>query len=68
MVAELEFGPQGDFVTMANSAGNGVVIVPVKSFKPQTTYITVLTTGLKDSSGKALMPLQLTRCYAKAHH
>ncbi|RRS08041.1 lipase [Pseudoalteromonas sp. J010] len=54
VVAELEFGPQGDFVTMANSAGNGVVIVPVKPFKPQTTYITVLTTGLKDSSGQSV--------------
>ncbi|MEJ6474635.1 VolA/Pla-1 family phospholipase [Pseudoalteromonas piscicida] len=53
-VAELEFGPQGDFVTMANSAGNGIVVVPVKPFKPSTTYITVLTRGLKDSSGQSV--------------
>ncbi|CAM3693622.1 hypothetical protein PSMA106859_12425 [Pseudoalteromonas maricaloris] len=33
-IAELQFGPDGDFVTMANSTGNGLVIIPVKPFKP----------------------------------
>ncbi|QZO11487.1 VolA/Pla-1 family phospholipase [Pseudoalteromonas piscicida] len=55
-VAELEFGPQGDFVAMTNGAGNGIVVVPVKPFKPSTTYITVLTRTLKDSSGQSVDP------------
>ena len=53
-VAELEFGPEGDFVAMANGTGNGIVVVPIKPFKPDTTYITVLTNGLKDSSGQSV--------------
>ncbi|WP_017219154.1 VolA/Pla-1 family phospholipase [Pseudoalteromonas sp. NJ631] len=53
-IAELQFGPDGDFVTMANSTGNGLVIIPVKPFKPETTYITVLTKGLKDSKGQSV--------------
>ncbi|TMP26792.1 lipase [Pseudoalteromonas rubra] len=50
-VAELTFGPTGDFVTQLGADGKSINVIPMKPLKSATTYITVLTTGLKDSSG-----------------
>ncbi|MFC3034676.1 VolA/Pla-1 family phospholipase [Pseudoalteromonas fenneropenaei] len=52
VVGELSFGQ--DFISKANSTNNGIMVVPIKPFKPATTYITVLTTQLKDSEGRSI--------------
>lgn len=51
-VGELAFGT--DFITKAS--GNAVAVVPLKPFKAGTSYITVLTTALQDSEGRAIAP------------
>ncbi|MDK1313672.1 VolA/Pla-1 family phospholipase [Pseudoalteromonas ardens] len=50
-VAELTFGPTGDFIAQLGADGKSINVIPVKPLKSATTYITVLTTSLKDSSG-----------------
>ncbi len=52
LVGELTFGV--DFVTQAS--GDAVAIVPLKPFKAGSSYINVLTTGLKDSEGRSIEP------------
>ena len=52
LVGELTFGV--DFVTQAS--GDAVAIVPLKPFKAGSSYINVLTTGLKDSEGRSVEP------------
>ncbi|WP_417668250.1 VolA/Pla-1 family phospholipase [Pseudoalteromonas tetraodonis] len=52
LVGELTFGV--DFVTQAS--GDAVAIVPLKPFKVGSSYINVLTTGLKDSQGRSIEP------------
>jgi len=52
LVGELTFGV--DFVTQAS--GDAVAIIPLKPFKAGSSYINVLTTGLKDSEGRAIEP------------
>ena len=52
LVGELTFGV--DFVTQAS--GDAVAIVPLKPFKAGSSYINVLTTGLKDSQGRSIEP------------
>ncbi|GAA58669.1 hypothetical protein P20652_0526 [Pseudoalteromonas sp. BSi20652] len=52
LVGELTFGV--DFVTQAS--GNAVAIIPLKPFTPGSSYINVLTTGLKDSLGRSIEP------------
>lgn len=52
LVGELTFGV--DFVTQAS--GNAVAIVPLKPFKAGSSYVNVLTTGLKDSLGRSIEP------------
>tara|TARA_B110000196_G_scaffold132718_1_gene114872 strand:- start:5359 stop:7806 length:2448 start_codon:yes stop_codon:yes gene_type:complete len=52
LVGELTFGV--DFVTQAS--GNAVAIIPLKPFKAGSSYINVLTTGLKDSMGRSIAP------------
>ncbi|MCO7187265.1 MULTISPECIES: VolA/Pla-1 family phospholipase [unclassified Pseudoalteromonas] len=50
-VAELTFGPAGDFIAQLGADGKSINVIPMKPLKSGTSYITVLTTGLKDSSG-----------------
>ncbi|MBQ4858219.1 VolA/Pla-1 family phospholipase [Pseudoalteromonas sp. MMG007] len=52
LVGELTFGV--DFITQAS--GNGVAVIPLKPFSPGSSYINVLTTGLKDSLGRSIQP------------
>jgi len=52
LVGELTFGV--DFVTQAS--GDAVAIIPLKPFKAGSSYINELTTGLKDSEGRAIEP------------
>ncbi|ADT68303.1 VolA/Pla-1 family phospholipase [Pseudoalteromonas sp. SM9913] len=52
LVGELTFGV--DFVTQGS--GDGVAIIPLKPFKAGSSYINVLTTGLKDSEGRSIEP------------
>ena len=52
IVSELAFGV--DFVTGASGAN--VAVIPLKPLKQTTTYMLVLTSDLKDSSGAALAP------------
>lgn len=52
LVGELTFGV--DFVTQAS--GDAVAIVPLKPFKAGSSYINVLTTGLKDSEDRSIEP------------
>ncbi|CCQ11784.1 Lipase-like protein [Pseudoalteromonas luteoviolacea B = ATCC 29581] len=54
VVGELNFGQ--DFITKANGANKGVMVVPLKAFKTSTTYITVLTTAISDSEGRSISP------------
>ncbi|MBQ4835472.1 VolA/Pla-1 family phospholipase [Pseudoalteromonas luteoviolacea] len=58
VVSELTFGPTGDFVSQLSSDGQNINIIPVKPFKTNTTYITVLTTNIKDGidGGRSLTP------------
>lgn len=51
-LSELTFGV--DFITRAN--GDAVAVIPLKPFKPGSSYINVLTTSLKDSQGRAIEP------------
>ncbi|WMS92197.1 VolA/Pla-1 family phospholipase [Pseudoalteromonas sp. HL-AS1] len=52
LVGELTFGV--DFVTQAS--GDAVAIIPLKPFTAGSSYINVLTTGLKDSLGRSIEP------------
>ncbi|MCK8131576.1 VolA/Pla-1 family phospholipase [Pseudoalteromonas sp. 2CM28B] len=52
LVGELTFGV--DFVTQGS--GDAVAIIPLKPFKAGSSYINVLTTGLKDSEGRSIEP------------
>ncbi|WP_350644791.1 VolA/Pla-1 family phospholipase [Pseudoalteromonas sp. G24-MNA-CIBAN-0072] len=52
LVGELTFGV--DFVTLGS--GDAVAIIPLKPFKAGSSYINVLTTGLKDSEGRSIEP------------
>ncbi|WP_024602584.1 VolA/Pla-1 family phospholipase [Pseudoalteromonas sp. TB41] len=52
LVGELTFGV--DFITRAS--GDAVAVVPLKPFKAGSSYINVLTTGLKDSEGRSIEP------------
>ncbi|MBU2113221.1 MAG: lipase, partial [Gammaproteobacteria bacterium] len=52
IVDELVFGV--DFVSGAKS--NNVAVIPLKPLKPATTYMLVLTSAIKDSTGSALAP------------
>ncbi|MEL0647770.1 VolA/Pla-1 family phospholipase [Pseudoalteromonas agarivorans] len=52
LVGELTFGV--DFITQAS--GNGIAVIPLKPFSPGSSYINVLTTGLKDSLGRSIQP------------
>jgi len=52
LVGELTFGV--DFITQGS--GDAVAIVPLKPFKAGSSYINVLTTGLKDSQGRSIEP------------
>jgi len=52
LVGELTFGV--DFITQAS--GDGVAVIPLKPFTPGSSYINVLTTGLKDSLGRPIQP------------
>ncbi|KZN53674.1 hypothetical protein N474_20290 [Pseudoalteromonas luteoviolacea CPMOR-2] len=58
VVSELTFGPTGDFVSQLSEDGKNINVIPVKPFKTNTTYITVLTTGIKDNvdGGRSLSP------------
>ncbi|MEM0514386.1 VolA/Pla-1 family phospholipase [Pseudoalteromonas sp. YIC-827] len=49
-VKELSFGV--DFITQGS--GDAVAVVPLKPFTQGRSYITVLTTGLKDSEGRSI--------------
>lgn len=51
-LSELTFGV--DFITRAN--GDAVAVIPLKPFKPGSSYINVLTTSLKDSLGRSIEP------------
>jgi len=51
-LSELTFGV--DFITRAN--GDAVAVIPLKPFKPCSSYINVLTTSLKDSQGRSIEP------------
>jgi Pla-1/cef family extracellular lipase len=53
-VAELTWGV--DFVTSVSSAGNSIIVVPLKPLKAATTYMTVLTSLIRDSNGNDLAP------------
>ena len=53
-VAELTWGV--DFVTSVSSAGNSIVVVPLKPLKSATTYMTVLTSLISDSNGNDVAP------------
>ncbi|MDQ9090838.1 lipase [Pseudoalteromonas haloplanktis] len=52
LIGELTFGT--DFITQAS--GNSVAIIPLKPFKAGSSYVNVLTTGLKDSLGRSIEP------------
>lgn len=52
LIGELTFGV--DFVTQGS--GDAVAIIPLKPFKAGSSYINVLTTGLKDSEGRSIEP------------
>jgi len=52
LVGELTFGV--DFITQAS--GDGVAVIPLKPFKPGSSYINVVTTNLKDSLGRSIEP------------
>ncbi|AOT08939.1 VolA/Pla-1 family phospholipase [Pseudoalteromonas luteoviolacea] len=58
VVSELTFGPTGDFVSQLSEDGQNINVIPVKPFKSNTTYITVLTTNIKDTvdGGRSLTP------------
>lgn len=52
LVGELTYGV--DFITQGS--GDAIAIIPLKPFKPGSTYINVLTTQLKDSLGRSIKP------------
>ena len=52
LVGELTYGV--DFISQAS--GDAVAIIPLKPFTPGSSYINVLTTGLKDSQGRSIQP------------
>jgi Pla-1/cef family extracellular lipase len=52
LVGELTYGV--DFITQAS--GDAVAVIPLKPFNSGSTYINVLTTGLKDSLGRSIEP------------
>ncbi|MCF6436138.1 VolA/Pla-1 family phospholipase [Pseudoalteromonas sp. MMG022] len=56
LVGELENGMTGDFVSILNDSGDGIVIQPLKPFKAGKTYITVLTDSLTMADGRAIKP------------
>ncbi|CAM4171564.1 VolA/Pla-1 family phospholipase [Pseudoalteromonas byunsanensis] len=56
LVGELENGMTGDFVSVLNESGDGIVIQPLKPFKAGKTYITVLTDSLTMGDGRAIKP------------
>ncbi|MEO2266120.1 VolA/Pla-1 family phospholipase [Pseudoalteromonas pernae] len=51
-VKELTFGV--DFITRGN--GDSVAVIPLKPFTQGRSYITTLTTSLKDSEGRSITP------------
>lgn len=52
LVGELTYGV--DFISQAS--GDAVAIIPLKPFNAGSSYINVLTTGLKDSQGRSIQP------------
>ncbi|MBE0362306.1 hypothetical protein PULV_a2911 [Pseudoalteromonas ulvae UL12] len=52
LVGELTYGV--DFAT--KPVGDSIAIIPLRPFKPGSSYINVLTTGVKDSEGRSVKP------------
>ncbi len=50
VVGELAFGQ--DFITQ--KSGDSVVVVPMKPFKAETTFVIVMTNNLRDNNGQAI--------------
>ncbi|MBE0368312.1 VolA/Pla-1 family phospholipase [Pseudoalteromonas aurantia] len=62
-IAELSNGLTGDFIAQLTSSGDGIAIQPLKPFKPGSTYITVLTSGIEMADGR---PVKASSTYTLA--